>query len=203
MVVEKCILDKIIKERFNYQYVTVMSKTTRKGIKIKTPFAEAWYEETIEGLKKEVKKGSVWSLFGRSKSETELARRFREFLSIAEKGIEMHLWFAKSFATGSELGKESDSRLDHLFGYVISIFNGLLQNFDVNKLSEESLNHLKENLKLLGEQAGRLWGLQGTGQDPQAKERGKKLIEDFNGNLSDFSRLMQPYQTSEENRIKS
>lgn len=180
-----------------------MSKTTRKGIKIKTPFAEAWYEETIEGLKKDVKKGSVRSLFGHSKSETDLARRFREFLSVAEKDTEMNLWFAKSFAAQSELGKEGDSRLDHLFGKVISIFNGLLQNFDVNKLSEESLNHLKENLKLLNEQAGRLWGLQGIGQDIQAKERAKKLIEDFDRDLSDFDRLMQSYQKSEENRIKS
>ena len=180
-----------------------MSKTTRKGIKIKIPFAEAWYEEIIEGLKKDVKRGSARSLFCRSKSETDLARRFREFLSIAEKDIERHLWFAKGFAASNESGKEIDSRLDHLFGTVISIFNGLFQNFEASKLSEESLNHLKDNLKLLNEQAGRLWGLQGIGQDSQAKERAKKLIEGFDGNLSDFSRLMQSYQKSEENRIKS
>jgi hypothetical protein len=195
-------LDKMIIARFDYQYVTAMSKTTRKGIKIKTPFpfAEIWYEQTIEGLKEDVKKRSAWSLFGRSKNETDLARRFREFLSMAEKDIEVQLWFAKSFAVQSELCKEADSRLDHLFGKAINIFNRLLQNFDVNRLSEESLTHLKDNLKLLNGQAERLWGLQGIGQDPQSKERAKKLIEDFNQNLNDFDTLMQSYQKSEENK---
>ena len=191
--------------RFDYQYVTAMSKTTRKGIKIKTPFpfAEVWYEQTIEELKEGVKKRSVWSLFGRSKSETDLARRFREFLSVAEKDTEMNLWFAKSFAAQSEIGKEGDSRLDHLFGKAINIFNRLLQNFDVNKLSEESLNHLKDNLKWLNGQAERLWGLQGISQDLQAKERAKNLIEDFIKDLNTFDTLMQSYQKSEENKTKS
>lgn len=180
-----------------------MSKTTRKGIKIKTPFAEAWYEVTLEGLKRDVKKRSWKSLFGRSRNEMDLVRRFGGFCTVAEKDIEMHLWFAKGFAERSDLGKEIHSELDHLFGKVISIFNGLLQNFDASKLSEESLNHLKGSLKLLNEQAGRLWDLQGIGQDPQAKERAKKLIEDFNRDLSDFNRLMQPFFKSEENLPKT
>jgi hypothetical protein len=112
----------------------------------------------------------------------------------------MNLWFVKGFAVRNDLGKEIDSDLDHLFGKVISIFNRLLQNFDASKLSEESLNHLKGNLKLLNEQAGRLWDLQGVGQDPQAKERAKKLIEGFNQDLSDFNRLMEHHFMSEENK---
>jgi hypothetical protein len=181
-----------------------MSKTTRKGIKIKTPFpfAEVWYEQTIEELKEDVKKRSVKSLFGRSKSETDLAERFREFLSVAEKDTEMNLWFAKSFAEQSELGKEGDSRLDYLFGKMIGIFNKLLQNLDVNKLTEESLNHLKDTLKWLNGQTLQLWGLSGTGQDPQAKERAKNLIDGFNKDLNTFDSLMQSYQKSEENKTK-
>jgi len=114
--------------------MTIMSKTPRKGIKIKTPFAEGWYEETIEGIKEDVKKGGKRGLFHRSKIELDVGRRFRDFLSIAEKDMEMYLWFAKSFAVRNDLGKEIDSEIDNWFGRTIGIFNTLLQRFDANTL---------------------------------------------------------------------
>lgn len=178
-----------------------MSKTTRKGVKIHTPFAEAWYEQTIEGLKNDVRKRSEKSLFGRSKNKVDLGGKFRDFLLVAEKDIEMHLWTAKSFAVRRDLGTEIDSDLSHLFSLTIMIFNTLLQEFDASNLSEDLLNHLKRELKILNNQASHLFELQsiGTG-DLQAKERAKKLTDTFNGNLWDFRHRMEPYLKKEETK---
>jgi len=68
-------------------------------------------------------------------------------------------------------------------------------------LCEDLLNHLKTELKLLNEQAGRLWEIQSLrSQDPQAKERAKRLIDDFGGSLRDFNKRMEPYLKKEETK---
>jgi hypothetical protein len=180
-----------------------MSKTTRKGFKISLPpFAEGWYEQTIEGIKEDIRKRSGKSLFKRSKNEVDLAGKFRNFLLVAEKDIEVQLWYAKGFAVRNDLGTEIDSDLSHLFSLTIGVFNKLLRRFNPNTLSEDLLNHLKRELKSLNEKAGRLWEIQSINpnSDPQAKDRAKRLIEKFRSDLWDFDRIMEPYLEKEETK---
>jgi hypothetical protein len=179
-----------------------MSKTTRKGMKIKIPpLIEWWIEQEIEGLKEEVKKGREKNLFRHSQDKVDITGKFRDFLLTAEKNVEMHLWDAKAFVTRNDLGKEIDSELSQLFSLTIMIFNNLLQRFDAKNLSEDLLNHLKRELKILSEQASRLFELQSiSNQDPQGKERAKKLIETFRSNLFNLNSVMEPYLKKEETK---
>lgn len=176
-----------------------MSRKTRKGIRIGIPhLVEGWYEREIEEFREDVKRRSRKSLFRRSKTERDLTQRFRDFLMMAEKDIELYLWYGKGFAIKKELGKEIDYDFHHLFGRLIGIFNEISLKFDANTLSEDLLNHLKRELKLLQEQAGRLWEIQSCNPTSQGKERAKKLIDDFRRNLIDFSKRMKPYLRQEE-----
>jgi hypothetical protein len=178
-----------------------MSKTTRKGIKVGIPhIAEGWYEETIEGLKEGVRKRRGGGLFKRQKDEVDLGARFRDFLLIAEKDVEMYLWYAKGFAIRNALDRDVDYRLDHLFSRVISVFNDLLQRFEPSNLSDDLLNHLKRELKMLHEQASRLWNIESLKPEsnPKAKEDAVKMIETFERNLWDFGTRMEPYLKKEE-----
>jgi len=174
-----------------------MSKKTRKGIKVGIPpFVEGWYEQTIEELRKDVKKGRGKGLFKRSKANIGLDRRFKDFLMIAQKDIELRLWFSKGFAVRNELGKEIDYEFHHLFGRLIGIFNDINQRFEPSNLSEDLLNHLGRELKLLQEQSGRLWDIQSI--NPEEKDGAKKLLKDFDRNLIEFSKRMKPYLTQEK-----
>lgn len=176
-----------------------MSRKTRKGIRIGIPhLVEGWYEQIIEEFKVDVKKRSRKSLFKRSKTERDLTQRFRDFLMIAQKDIEIHLWSAKGFAIKNELGKHIDYEFHHLFSRLIGIFNEIRLKFDPNTLSEDLLNHLKRELKILQEQSGRLWDIQSCNPTPEGKEKAKKLIVDFTRNLYDFSKRMKPYLRQEE-----
>ena len=75
-----------------------MSKKTRKGIRVGIPhLAEGWYEQEIEEIRKDVRGRSRKSLFKRSKNDEYIKKRFLDFLMIAEKDIEQHLWNAKGF----------------------------------------------------------------------------------------------------------
>jgi len=183
-----------------------MSKTTRKGFKISLPpFAEGWYEQTIEEIKGNIRKRSGKSLFKRSKNEVDLAGKFRDFLLVAEKDIENQLWCAKAFATRNDLGNEIDSELSYLFSIAIGIFNQLIRRFKPDTLSEDLLNHLMRELKNLNEKARRLWEIQGLNpkSDAQAKDRAKRLIEKFRSDLWDFSRVMEPYLEKEPEQQES
>jgi hypothetical protein len=182
-----------------------MSRTTKIGAKIKLPMAEFWIERTIEDMKSEIKKRSNKSLFKKSKNEDELTSRFRDFLLIAEKDMERSLWDAKTFAEQGDLGKETTSGVSALFSLSIGIFNDIIMRFDAENLSEDLLNHLKRELKMLNTKAGSLWELQGLNptQNPQAKQRAQELINGMRGNLWEFKQRMEPYlrkEKDEENK---
>jgi hypothetical protein len=178
-----------------------MSKKTRKGIKIGIPnLVEGWYEQIIEEFREDVKKRSEKSLFRHPKTEKDMTQRFRDFLTIVEKNIEVQLWFALGYAINNELGKGIDYDLHHLFGRLIGIFNKINLRFDPNTLSEDLLSHLKLQLKQLEEQSQRLWNIQSCNPTQEGKETAKKLIDDFSRNLYDFANIMGPYMKEEEKK---
>ena len=175
-----------------------MSKKTRKGIKIGIPhLAEGWYEQEIEEIRRDIR-GSKRSLFKRSKNNEYLKKRFVDFLMIAEKDIEQHLWNAKGFAIKKELGKKIDYEFHSLFALLISIFNKINLNFEPKDLSEDLLNHLKRELGLLQKQSGYLWNVESCDSTPEGKQRAEKLVSTFRRNLWDFSERMKPYLKQEE-----
>jgi hypothetical protein len=177
-----------------------MGKTIRKGIKLGIPsVAEGWYEQTIQELKEDVEKRGK-SMFKRSKVETDIAARFRDFLFIAEKDIEIHLWLGKSYSARNGLDKEVEYELNSLFGQVIQAFNNILKRLDPSSLSDDLLNHLNRELKLLNKQASELDNIayQNPHSSPQANDAAKRLIGIFETHLRAFSERMEPLLKEEE-----
>lgn len=178
-----------------------MRKKTRKGIKIGIPhLAEGWYEEEIEGIRKDIKGRSRKSLFKRSKDNDYLKKKFVDLLMVAERDIEQYLWHTKGFGVRNELGKEIDYEFHSLFSLLINIFNKISLNFEPKDISEDLLNHLKRELEILQKQASHLWNVQSCNSTPQGKEKAKKIIETFRRKLWDFRERMEPYLKQEESK---
>ena len=126
--------------RFNtknrpYANLLAMSKTTRKGIKVKIPsILEGWYEQTIEGLRK--KKDT-------NQSEVD----FEKFLLIMERDIESQLWSARFWVLKRIYDKEIDADFSLIFSNFLCVFNEMRKRFDPSTLSDDLLIHLQQQIK--------------------------------------------------------
>lgn len=136
-----------------------------------------------------------WKSLGSKKNEL-IEKKFKEALEGTKNAIEYNIWYGKGFAIQAQCGINVDKEFHFLMGILVKTFSDISMRLIPEKLNDGLVTHLQGQLKILEDNAQRIWHIQGI-NDPQKEEKVKKIIEDFRKQLFDFERSMEPYLKSE------
>jgi hypothetical protein len=137
-----------------------------------------------------------WKSLGSKKNEL-IERKFREALEATKNAIEYNIWYGKGFAVQAQLGIEVDKEFHFLMGILVKIFSDISMRLIPEKLDDGLVTHLQGQLKILEDNAQRIWYIQNI-SDPQKEEKVIKILGDFRERLFEFQTSMKPYLKENE-----